>query len=68
MAVVTTEPDVKIHEFSAQEGREIFDRAARFYLDMSGEEFLAAWDAGTFRDDPDQLGVMDVVMLLDLAR
>lgn len=33
-----------------------------------GEEFLRKWDAGDFRDDPDQPGVMDVAMLIPLVR
>jgi hypothetical protein len=68
MAIVAEERVVKVREFSPEEGRQIFDEAARFYLDMSGEEFLVAWRAGTFRNDPDHPGVMDVALLLDLAQ
>lgn len=60
--------DIQVQQFSPEEGRRIFDEAAQFYLHMSGDEFLAAWDSGRFRDDPDLPRVMDVVMLLDLVR
>ena len=35
------------------EARALFDRQARHLLNLSGEEFLARWDAGEFRDLPD---------------
>lgn len=37
----------------AEEGRRMFDRAAWELAQMSGEEFLARWDAGEFADLPD---------------
>ncbi len=67
VAPLAKEPDVRIRELTAEEGRELFDRAARFHLDMSGEEFLKAWDAGKFKD-PDQQGGMEIIMLLPFAR
>lgn len=67
MAVIN-EPETKAHEVSAEEGREIVDRAARRYLNMSGEEFVAAWDGGAFDSDPDRPEVMRVAMLLPFAR
>ena len=62
------EPDILVREVSPKEGRQILDRAARRYVRMSGEEFVAAWDAGTFDDDPDRPEVMRVAMLLPFAR
>jgi len=48
-----------------EEGLEVFDRAARRYLDMSGEEFLKAWNEGKYKDvDIDTTGLIRVVMLL----
>ena len=67
MAALVKEPDVKVREVTPEEGRELFDQAVRFHLGTSGAEFLKAWDAGQYRD-PDQPGVMDVVMLLPFAR
>jgi hypothetical protein len=68
MALLDQESDVRVQEVSAKEGREIVDRAARRHLNMSGEEFLKAWDAGAFDDDPDRPEVMSVAMLLPFAR
>jgi hypothetical protein len=55
-------------ELTPEEGRELFDRQARRYLQMSGAAFLEAWDAGKF-DDPDSSpDVMHVAMLIPLVR
>jgi len=58
----------KPQELSREEGRAILDRQARRCLGMSGDEFVRAWNAGEFDDDPDRPEVMDVVMLIGLAR
>ncbi|MCX6023621.1 MAG: hypothetical protein NTZ05_18180 [Chloroflexi bacterium] len=47
-----------------REARELFDREARHWLGMSGDEFVAAWEAGKFDDNPDRPEVMTVVLLL----
>jgi hypothetical protein len=60
--------DVKVREVSAEDGRALLDRAARHYLRMSGDEFAAAWEAGSFDDDPDRPEVMAVAMLLPFGR
>jgi hypothetical protein len=44
------------------------DRAARYHLGMSGEEFARAWKAGEFDDDPDRPGVMRVAMMLTFGK
>jgi hypothetical protein len=58
---------VKVRDVSQEEGRALFDRAARFYLRMSGEELLTAWHGGKFQD-PDRPEVMAVAVLLPFAR
>lgn len=68
MAVLEQETDTQVQEVTPEEGRAIVDRAARRYLHMSGEQFLKAWDAGAFDDDPDRPDVMSVAMLLPFAR
>lgn len=68
MAMPADVPEVAINEVSAEEGHTILDRAARRYLGMSAEEFIAAWNAGKFDDDPDRPEVMRVAMLLPFAR
>lgn len=64
--------DGHVEEFSAEEGWELFDRQARRYLDMGGEEFMKRWDAGEFDDPDDRLKhgpeVMRVATLLPLVR
>ncbi len=62
----------QIREITKEEGRELFDRNARHYLGISGEEFLRRWDAGEY-DDPDDRSkngpeVMRVASLLPFAR
>jgi hypothetical protein len=64
----TTKTHPQIREWSPHEGRNLFDRLARRELGMSGEEFIRAWEAGVFDDDPDRPEVMRVAMLLPLAR
>lgn len=64
--------DRNVRELSREEGRELFDRQARRYLDMSGDEFLKKWDAGEFGDPDDRTknppGVMKMAMLLPFVR
>jgi hypothetical protein len=68
----TAHKDGNVRELSREEGRELFDRQARRYLDMSGDEFLFKWDAGAFGDPDDRTknppGVMRMAMLLPFAR
>ena len=68
MAMPAEVPGVTVNEVSAEEGRAILDRAARRYLNMSADEFIAAWNAGRFDDDPDRPEVMRVATLLPFAR
>ena len=56
------------HAMTDSEAWDIFDRAARRRLGMTGEEFLAKWDAGAFPDPDEQEGVMTVAMLIPLVR
>lgn len=55
-------------ELSIEHGRQLLDEAARRYLNMTGDEFIASWDAGLFGDRVDTLPVMQVAGLLPLAR
>jgi hypothetical protein len=64
-----TEADrgVDVVEVTREEGRSILDRAAREALNISGEEFLAGWDAGQYENDEDP-AVTRVAMLIPFAR
>jgi hypothetical protein len=63
-----TRTNGSIQDLTYEEGRALFDNAARFYLGISGEEFVERWDSGYYDEDPDQPDVVDVVMLLPFAR
>jgi len=58
----------RITRLTRVEGRAIFDRTVRRALHMSSAEFLRKWNAGELRDPDSDPGVMEVVMLLPLAR
>ena len=58
----------RAHVVAQEEGKRILDEAARKYLNMSAEEFLAAWDGGTFADRVDTPEVMRVASLIHFAR
>jgi len=68
VATIASQSEAEVQEISPEDGRRIVDEAARFYLGMSGDEFIRAWHAGKFDDDPDRPEIMHVVMLLPFAR
>ncbi len=49
-----------------EEGKEIFERQARKYMGMSGEEFIRRYRAGEI-EDPDRSEVIIVSMLIPFA-
>lgn len=51
-----------------KEGFSLFDKAARYYLDIPGEEFLARLEAGEFEDSDEEPDVAAVLALLPFAR
>ena len=70
MAIAERNASVVVSECTAEEAAAVFDRIARSALDLSGEEFLAAFDGGEFDDvDADAYpGLLDVLMALPLVR
>lgn len=56
------------YEVTPEEAYAVFDRQARRYLKIGGDEFLRAWDAGEFDDCADEPQVVRVAMLLPLVR
>lgn len=66
MAVTTDRS--KRRELSQADSRALLDQQARRYLNMSGDDFIRAWDERCFADNPDRPEVMRVAMLLDFAR
>lgn len=63
----TDDPVCDVEEISLEEGRELLDRAARRDLNMSGDEFVHAWDNGLITE-PDSLRVQQVAALLPFGR
>jgi hypothetical protein len=63
----THDPLCEVEEISLGEGRQMLDTAARQFLNMSGDEFMAAWDEDRI-PDPDSWQVQQVASLLPFAR
>lgn len=72
MAAKSTRPpfinERGIHEMTLEEGKEMFDRVARKRLNMSGDEFIRAWEAGEFDGQPETPDVIHLVMLIPFTR
>lgn len=64
----TADDNASVHFLMPDEAWEIFDRAAWRYLGMSGEAFIAHWDAGRFDDDPDRPALIRVSLLRPVGR
>jgi hypothetical protein len=65
----TTLDLVEVHEVEGTEGRELFDSVCRYYLDISGDEFLARWQSGsiTYQDAENDSRISRVVSVLPFA-
>jgi hypothetical protein len=57
-----------IHEMTLEEGKEMLDREARRLLNISGDEFIRAWEAGEFDDQPETPAVMRLALLSEFAK
>jgi hypothetical protein len=55
-----------IPEASAEESAGALDSSCRFFLNMSGSDFLALWDAG--KVDSLAPGVSNVILMLPFVR
>ncbi len=64
--MTTIKGGTPVKALSEEEAWEIFDRTAQKELQLSGKDFIAAWSAGKFDDNPDRPELMRVVMLLPL--
>ena len=58
--------EVEIAEATRDEGRAMLDRAAREVLNISGDQFLAKWDNGEYRDADDP-SITRVALLIPFA-
>jgi hypothetical protein len=59
---------MKPHLIDQDEGRRLLDQAARSHFQMSGDDFLAAWDRGDFADEPDPMKLLAVTTLIPYVR
>jgi hypothetical protein len=50
-----------------EEGRSLLDDAARFYLGMSGDEFIRRYDAGEYYDRLDETDIQHLLTLRKFA-
>jgi hypothetical protein len=63
------DPEVII--VSPEEGKAIFDEAARTMMGMSGDEFIERWESGEYDEIIDTAGyrhIWDLVFLIPFAR
>ena len=70
LSVAESSASVEVCELTPETAAAAFDRISGTALDLSGEEFLAAFDEGKF-DDVDldaHPGLLDVLMALPLVR
>jgi len=72
MEDTATSENGRIRELSREQGRELLDRQAQRYLNVSGDEFIRRWDAGEYGDPDDRSenppAVMRLGMLLPFVR
>lgn len=59
--------EVTVEYIDSDESWSIFDSAAERLLGVSGERFVADWDAGSYSDS-DEIEVMQVAMLRPSGR
>lgn len=65
--MTNTQQAVAAKELSIDEGRHLLDAAAHRWMNMSGEEFMAAYDEGAY-DEDDRFAVQQVASYLPFAR
>ncbi|HCU91821.1 MAG TPA: hypothetical protein DHU96_03430 [Actinobacteria bacterium] len=58
---------IDVAEATPEEGKAMLDHAAREVLNITGEDFLARWDAGEYEDSDDP-AITRVAMLIPFAR
>ena len=59
---------VTVEILSEESGRELFDARVRALLGISGDEFLASYDAGCAWETYDETAVGELTMLIPFAR
>lgn len=59
--------DAPIEKIGRRRGQQLFDDATRFYLNMSGDEFIRRFDAGDFNDELDRSDMQHLMTLRRFA-
>lgn len=62
------EDEIEIRELTEEEWDRSIDRAARYYLGISGAEFTRRWNAGEYEDFDDDMNATRVAFLLPRDR
>ncbi len=57
-----------VQGLSDEESKQFFDMQARRLLNMSGADFLGAYDAGKYPSPDDDPAVIQLLMLIPLVR
>lgn len=65
---ISREEAPEVQELDAERGQELFDKAARRILGISGDDFLARWDRGEYDEGDEDTAVTRVAMLIPFAR
>lgn len=63
----TKDRGVEVWGACDDQAQDLFHEAALYYLNMTGAEFIEAWDSGKV-EDPERPEVVRVVMLLPFVR
>jgi len=67
VAVAHHDGSASIERMSRSEGRAMFDRAARFYRNISGDDFKRRYDQGEYNDELDQSDIQHLATLRRFA-
>lgn len=65
------EPEQGDHYVTPEEGRRIFDTAARKLVGISGDEFIHRWETGEYwgvADDPAHRHIGGLILMIPFAR
>jgi hypothetical protein len=56
---------IVVRQISEREAQDTFEEACRYFLQMSGDEFLRRWKRGSFGDRIDDVpGLMEVLSIV----
>lgn len=65
---MTRSKPVQVKKLTSDQAKKMFNRQAKYYLNISGKKFIEKWDAGQFNGQTDTPAVTRVAMLLPFGR